>query len=139
MVVNVDPSGSVAGCSLGTVNPVLGLFVLGVINLLWRVDGRVEVLQDAARLLGLPVDEQLIAAALHTCIKTGLAMTHHSDAGTAENTPWMVLFALCSHCVPTHHCCGQSELESIAECGQGPGEWEVLLCFNMYESRGERS
>ena len=47
---------------LGAVYPVLGLFVLGVINLLWRVDGRVEILQDAARLFGLAINHQVIAA-----------------------------------------------------------------------------
>ena len=49
-------------CSLGGVDPVLGLLVFRVINLLGRVDGRVEVLQDAAGLLGLAIDQQLVAA-----------------------------------------------------------------------------
>ena len=52
----------VCGGALGGVDPVLGLGVLGVIDLLGRVHGRVKVLQDAARLLLLAVDQQLVPA-----------------------------------------------------------------------------
>ncbi len=47
---------------LGGVDPVLGLLVLGVINLLRGIDGGVEVLQDAPRLLRLAVNQQVVAA-----------------------------------------------------------------------------
>ena len=77
--LSTDPP-RVGSYSLGAVDPVLRLFVLRVVNLLWRVDGRVKILQDAARLLGFAVDEQLVATTLHTCIRTGLAIAHQSDA-----------------------------------------------------------
>ena len=47
---------------LGGVDPVLGFLVLGVINLLRGIDGGVEVLQDAPRLLRLAVNQQVVAA-----------------------------------------------------------------------------
>lgn len=42
------------------VNPILGLLVLGIVDLLRRVEGRLEVLEQATSLLALAVDENIV-------------------------------------------------------------------------------
>ena len=48
--------------SLDIINPVTRLLVLRVINLLWGVEGWLEIVKQAATLLGLAVDQHVIPA-----------------------------------------------------------------------------
>ena len=79
--------------SLGGVNPVLGLLVLGVINLLRGVDGGVKVLQDAPRLLCLAINQQVVAARRKTCFYASLWQTHGHDKLQVEH-----FLACACHC-----------------------------------------
>jgi hypothetical protein len=49
------------------VNPVLGLLVLGVVDLGGRVDGRLEVLKETASLLADAVEENLVGVVGSAC------------------------------------------------------------------------
>lgn len=51
------------------VNPVLGLRILGVVNLRGRVDRRVEVLKEAASVVALTVEAHVVGVvgAKYTC------------------------------------------------------------------------
>jgi hypothetical protein len=59
LLIPVIRLGGLGVGNLDLVNPVGGLLVLGVVNLLLRVDGGSEVLQEAARLDRLAIDEDL--------------------------------------------------------------------------------
>jgi len=68
----------------GLINPVSGLGILGVVNLLGRVDGRFEVFEKATLLLTLAINENFESiigawdaklATINCCIKRNTHFT----------------------------------------------------------------
>ncbi len=49
-----------SACLLGSVHPVLRLRVIRIVDLLWRVESRLKVLEQTAALLALTVNEHII-------------------------------------------------------------------------------
>lgn len=48
------------------IDPLLRLPVLGIIDFLGRIEGRVEILKQAPTLLGLAIDQNLVTARVPT-------------------------------------------------------------------------
>ena len=68
-------------CSLlGSVNPVFRLGVLRVINLCGWVESRSEVLKQAAALLLLSINEDLVAAEATRVVRIMLLLQNHITA-----------------------------------------------------------
>lgn len=111
---------------LGILNPVRWLLIIGVINLLSRIDGRLEVVKEGSALLALAINEHIIPGQKQAPWHGALTECSSQSSPAARLPHWPEFLA-----IKAESCAADSSTHCRGDTSKKNGNREMWLWFEV--------